>query len=174
MTLLPLEEFLSIVRQKAAEALVKNPSNKAVPALVNALNDEDIYVRSYAAEALGIIGCDTATDELVKALKDEDNDVRLNASVALGKVASETTISKLIKCLENGKFVDFSNHIGCRENLSDVIFALKIIRQRFKYYQPRPKPTISNSTSHNNALLVTVKNKQWDFDVFLCHKNDDN
>ncbi|NES87610.1 MAG: HEAT repeat domain-containing protein, partial [Moorea sp. SIO2B7] len=38
--------------------------------LINALEDEDYYVRYYAAEALGNIGSDAAIDGLSKALEE--------------------------------------------------------------------------------------------------------
>ena len=54
--------------------------------LINALKDEDKYVRGSAAVALGNIKSDTAVQPLINALKDEDKYVRGSAAVALGNI----------------------------------------------------------------------------------------
>jgi HEAT repeat protein len=50
-----LKEVYSSVRRSAAKALGNTGNEAAVPALVQALNDEDYDVRSSGAEALGKI-----------------------------------------------------------------------------------------------------------------------
>ena len=69
--------------------------------LINALKDEDSYVRWSAAEALGNIKSDTAVQPLINALKDEDSDVRWRAAEALGNIKSDTAVQPLINALKD-------------------------------------------------------------------------
>ncbi len=78
----------------------------SVPALIQALKDEDARVRSGAAFALTNIGAEAieAIPALIEALKDQDRDVRQSASTALfaiGRVAKDD-IPKLIEILKTG------------------------------------------------------------------------
>ena len=51
-----LTDISAEVRQAAALALAAHPTEKAAPALVRALNDDDAMVQTLAANALSIIG----------------------------------------------------------------------------------------------------------------------
>jgi HEAT repeat protein len=72
-------------------------------ALIEALKDEDSYVRASVARALGEIGDSRAVDALIEALKDEDSDVRENSIDALVKIAKKDlgVVDKLIKALRD-------------------------------------------------------------------------
>jgi HEAT repeat protein len=87
------------VRWRAADALLNIGSDATIPELVNALKHEDFYVRWKAAEALGNIGSEAAIPELVNALNDEDCYVRRSAADALGNIGSDAAISDLVKAL---------------------------------------------------------------------------
>lgn len=63
------------------------PADDAIPALQEALRNEDADVRQAAAWALGEIGDPQAVPALQEALKDEDADVRRAAAEALGEIA---------------------------------------------------------------------------------------
>jgi HEAT repeat protein len=91
----------SDVRMRAAEALGKIGSGKAIAPLIRALQDEYASVRGSAAEALGKIGNDKAVEALIRALKDVDSDVRGRASEALEKIASDRTVELLIQALQD-------------------------------------------------------------------------
>lgn len=60
----------------------------SVPALVEALDDEDPYVRDHAVEALGYLGehADSAVDAIEARVADEHPPVRLTAVSALGQL----------------------------------------------------------------------------------------
>jgi HEAT repeat protein/3',5'-cyclic AMP phosphodiesterase CpdA len=92
---------LAIPQLLKIQLLEITKSEKAIPELVKALNDEDSDVRRRAAEALGKIGSDAAIEELVKALNDEDSDVRRRAAEALGKIGSDAAIEELVKALNH-------------------------------------------------------------------------
>ena len=78
------------IRIEAASALgdIGPAAASAVPALSNALEDEEWIVRSAAAMSLGGIGppAKSAVSALTNALEDEDEDVREEAASALGKI----------------------------------------------------------------------------------------
>ena len=63
-------------------------AKEAVPVLIDALKDENIYVRRRAALVLVKIGPEAkaAVPALIDALKDKDKDVRSNAAEALGEI----------------------------------------------------------------------------------------
>ncbi len=69
------------LRITAADALGKLGSDKAVPALIKALEDED--ARWSALDALARIGSPTALEPITKILSDERAEVRLEAVSAL-------------------------------------------------------------------------------------------
>jgi len=59
---------------------------RVVEQLIQALKDENRYVREEAAMALGEIGDKRAVEPLINALKDEDSDVRMEAAEALDQM----------------------------------------------------------------------------------------
>ncbi|MBW4501373.1 MAG: HEAT repeat domain-containing protein [Scytonema hyalinum WJT4-NPBG1] len=79
-------------------------SEKAIPFLGKATEDEDSDVRYRAASALGEIKSEAAIPQLIKLLEDEDSDVRYRAASALGQIKSEAAIPQLIKLLEDEDF----------------------------------------------------------------------
>jgi HEAT repeat protein len=71
------------IRYRAAEALGMIPGKSAVPALVNALEDEKDHVRYMAAKSLGKRRDGRAVAPLTACLKDENEYVRNAAAKAL-------------------------------------------------------------------------------------------
>ena len=72
-----------------------------MPALINALSDENRFVRGSAAEALGNI-CEPAKEvmsALINALGDVSECVRGTAAIALGGIG-EPAVSELIVALD--------------------------------------------------------------------------
>ena len=66
-----------VVRQFAAEALGRNPAQKALEPLISVLDDHDMQVRRLAVEAITAIGGDRALSALTQALPAEkDNMVK--------------------------------------------------------------------------------------------------
>ncbi|GAI50615.1 unnamed protein product, partial [marine sediment metagenome] len=59
---------------------------QAVEPLIQALKDEDEFVRSHAAEALENIGDARAVEPLIQALKDKERSVRFAAEAALREI----------------------------------------------------------------------------------------
>ena len=82
------------LRSKAVSALerIGPAAEAAVPALNEALQDDDSGVRSKAASALGRIGpaAKAAVPALIEALQDDDYWVRSKAALALEKIRTKT------------------------------------------------------------------------------------
>ncbi len=88
-------------RELAAKALGEKHAVEAVPALIQALSDEDVAVRLVVAGALGNIGEATAVPHLITALHDEHPSVRHSAAEALGKIGDKRAIEGLLQALHD-------------------------------------------------------------------------
>jgi hypothetical protein len=73
----------------------------AVPALLDALKNQDPSVRSGAASALGNIGDPQVIPALLDALKDQDGSVRSEAVNALGFIRDPQVIPALLEALKD-------------------------------------------------------------------------
>lgn len=72
---------------------------EAVPALIDALNDPDVFVRRHAAEALAEIGDLRAIDPLLRAVEDADVTVRWKAARGLARLGRPAVLA-LLRALE--------------------------------------------------------------------------
>jgi HEAT repeat protein len=72
--------------------------------LIQALADEDRWVRYLAADALANIGATNSIDSLISLLRDPEQDVRFAAAAALGKLGDPKAIKSLQEVLrrDNG------------------------------------------------------------------------
>ncbi len=72
--------------------------------LIQALADEDRWVRYLAADALANIGASNSVDPLISLLRDPEQDVRFAAAAALGKLGDPRAIKSLQEVLrrDNG------------------------------------------------------------------------
>ncbi|MDP3395885.1 MAG: HEAT repeat domain-containing protein [Methanoregula sp.] len=68
--------------------------------LVQALADNDRWVRYLAADALANIGATNSVDSIVSLLRDPDQDVRFAAAAALGKLGDPKAIKSLQEVLK--------------------------------------------------------------------------
>jgi HEAT repeat protein len=75
-------------------------SDKAVDALIRALNYPEAQVRSAACYALGAIGSDKAVDPLIRALDDPEVEVRRGACYALGAIGGDRAADALLQALD--------------------------------------------------------------------------
>jgi HEAT repeat protein len=79
----------SDVRARAALGLGEIGDTRGVEPLIQALQDEDSFLRQMSAVALGNIGDARAIEPLTKALQDEDSHVRQAAAEALEKIEAK-------------------------------------------------------------------------------------
>ena len=72
--------------------------------LIQALADEDRWVRYLAADALANMGATNSVDSLISLLRDPEQDVRFAAAAALGKLGDPKAIKSLQEVLrkDNG------------------------------------------------------------------------
>jgi HEAT repeat protein len=78
----------AVLRTYTAVALGKVPDQRAIPILIECLNDAEASVRWCAAKSLGQVGDDSALEPLRRALADSSEDVRANAEEAIEKIIS--------------------------------------------------------------------------------------
>lgn len=83
-------------RNMAARALGLIGDPRAIPALAEALKDQDEIIRSVAAWALGEIGDESAIPELLKVTRDSRQCVRNRASASLQRLGYEEERSEPI------------------------------------------------------------------------------
>ena len=88
-------------RRAILAALGSTGNTAAVPALQEALQDEEAGLRSVAAEALGKLGETAAATALRPALADPVWWVRREAARSLGLLRDAGAVSALIECLQN-------------------------------------------------------------------------
>jgi HEAT repeat protein len=89
------------VRMRAASALGRIGSERAVEVLLAAMRDPDSWVRGSVAEALGQIGSERAAETLLVALQDWKTDVPRDAAEALGRIGSERVVEALVALLQD-------------------------------------------------------------------------
>ena len=140
-------------RDSAIESLVEI-GEPAVEPLIQALKDEDSFVREGAAEALGKIGDKRAVEPLINALKDEDRDVREAAAEALGEIGDKRAVEPLIHVLDYA-----------RVRQDKVVTALEKIG-----WEPRSLPTgtfLVKKISGGYGELTIKNGLDWDAIIIL-------
>jgi HEAT repeat protein len=88
------------IREDICRILGAIGSDKAVDALIRALNYPEAQVRSAACHALGAIGSDKAVDPLIRALDDPEVGVRIEACYALGAIGGDRAADALLQALD--------------------------------------------------------------------------
>lgn len=87
------------VRQCAALGLRIQPDDRSVPALIAALEDQDLLTASLASDALGTIG-EAAVQPLLEFLERGSPAARIEAVRALASIADKRAIPALVKALD--------------------------------------------------------------------------
>jgi len=87
------------LRFAAADTIARIGGREASIELINALNDENSYVRSAAASGLATLGNDKSLAPLLKLKDDNDEFVKFSAQRALDSLSKNMDIAPLIKQL---------------------------------------------------------------------------
>ncbi|OQW83451.1 MAG: hypothetical protein BVN30_06010 [Proteobacteria bacterium ST_bin16] len=123
--------------QSLFRQLLKQPGAKiryqpdTLQVLIDALMDEDPFVRSDTAYVLGKIGDKAAVDALMLTLMDENYYVRSRAAVALGKIGDKTAVDALIPTLKDkdssvcSSAIYALGEIGNKAAIDTLMLALK-------------------------------------------------
>ncbi len=108
------KEPTAIVRATAAVGLRVLADERALPALMTALNDPEPLVRADVTETIGCLGNASQATELARVLHtDRDQRVRLQAVIALRRTAGELAVPPLIVALDDAdESVAFAAHQG--------------------------------------------------------------
>ena len=130
-----LEDFLravedeeSAVRQCAALGLLRHPDERAIPALVHALQDEDQLVSRIAGDALAAIGkaaIPALSDFLEKSASESaaQQMARVNAVRALAAIADPQAIPALMRASEEGSlFMRHWAEVGLESLGLDMVY----------------------------------------------------
>ena len=94
------------------------PTELTIPALMDALKDNDSAVRSSAATALGWLKADSTIPDLITLLKDNEIEVRRSAADTLGLLKADSAIPDLIALLKD-------NELEVRSSAADTLGLLK-------------------------------------------------
>jgi len=86
------EDPRKVVRTAAALVLAGFQEKRVVEALVQALGDQEAWVRLAAVEALAYIGGDEVKGPLQQALQDQDQDIRKAAQDALARLRDDKEV----------------------------------------------------------------------------------
>ncbi len=113
------------VRNLAAEILVRIGGN-AVPALVDALEDEDHDVRKFALDVLGLIKDSSVAGRVQEMLDDPNENVACSAAEALGHFGSKDSVQSLLNAFDKYEFLrpqaaEALGRIGCPEAYEGLI-----------------------------------------------------
>lgn len=92
------------VRNLAAEILVRI-GERAVPALVEALNDGDHDVRKFALDVLGLIRDHSVAGRIHEMLDDPNENVACSAAEALGHLGTKESVEPLLQAFEKYDFL---------------------------------------------------------------------
>ncbi|WP_287324389.1 HEAT repeat domain-containing protein [Okeania sp. SIO1F9] len=135
-----------------SEAAITSLNKVMIPIFIELLEDEDtdpdIYYR--AVDILLDIDSPSVIPGLIQLLKSSDHHVRSDAAYALDCLGSENTIIELNKKLQSDSFF--------KASIDEIINIINSIQQRLQYYKPTPKIPMSNTLSHNYALLIGIGN----------------
>ena len=90
-----------VVRARSIEVLGRVSGVSAIPRLLEALNDNELFVQRQAIEMLGKIGDKSIVPELVAYLENEDQWIRREAIYALEKIGGTESILGLVQALKD-------------------------------------------------------------------------
>jgi len=159
------------VRISLVAALGKIGDEKAIPALLAALNDEMPVVRRLAASSLAKIG-KPAVEELVKILKSgESPALRKSAALVLGKIGDAQAVAPLITALDDSDVkvrITTARALGRLDDESAVLPLIKLL--------PNSSPELSKAAADSlvslDAKAVPLMISQLEKDVANLNISD--
>ncbi len=108
------------MRRLAARRLGKPKAGSAVPALINALQDTDRFVRADAAGALGKIGHPDAISALSECISREKSiSVVRSAAESIGILKNPIAVPSLVSALKRHK-----EHTGVQQDVKQAVFTI--------------------------------------------------
>jgi HEAT repeat protein len=102
---------------------IKNP--KALPVLINTLNDSSLWIKKKAIYAIGELGDPAAIPTLELLLNDKEEDIRYAATIALGGINDPRAFELLIQRLRKGEGSSYSVALSeCSSIIIDTLITL--------------------------------------------------
>jgi protein-S-isoprenylcysteine O-methyltransferase Ste14 len=159
------------VRILAADYLRRIPSERAVPALVLALEDSAANVRGNALRALGAIGAPDCTEPMLRLLDDEERWVRNTALRSLAQLRASEVIESALALLEDP---DVWTRIASLESLGILGSqdALPAIIAQLKDEEPRVRRAAVvallkiGSPEARDALTQATTDDDWEVRIY--------
>lgn len=155
-------------REQAAALLGQLSDKRAVPALLNTLNDARTEVRWEAVAALGNLGDARAVEPLLVVLHNErDARVRRKTAEALGKIGDIRAILPLVAVLSDhyhflsapsAAAADALARIAAKNPVPELRAALPALRDRIQHYSgPYPHPVFETALKQIEAATANAK-----------------
>ena len=140
---LPLTKALAIanptVRARVAETLGISKDRSAIPALLDALNDEYFTVRLCAVLALGNIGDAQTIPFLMPLLKDKDDKVRSAACVAIARFCDPSTFDEITNVLLDDRKIEVRQSaaiaLGDTKHPAAIPFLMEALRDSYWWFE---------------------------------------
>ncbi len=128
-----------IIRARVAETLGISKDKSAIPALLDALNDQYFTVRASAALALGKIGDAQVIPSLLPLLKDKDGEVRSAACVAIGKFRDPSTFDDITNILLDDPLIEVrqsaARALGETKHPAAIPFLMEALRDSSWWFE---------------------------------------
>jgi len=128
-----------IIRARVAETLGISKDKSAIPALLDALNDQYFTVRASAALALGKIGNAQVIPSLLPLLKDKDGEVRSAACVAIGKFRDPSTFDDITNILLDDPLIEVrqsaARALGETKHPAAIPFLIEALRDSSWWFE---------------------------------------
>ena len=166
-----LKDEQAEVRILAAEYLGKIPSQRAVPALVEALGDSVVNVRGYALRSLAKIGAREAAKPMMRLLDDPDEWVRTMAVRSLAELGVEEIADRVIEGLSNPaewiriEYINALGMLGTEKGLPAIVERLKDEKPRVRRAAVVALMKI-DSPAAREALQQASNDEDWEVRVY--------
>ncbi|MFQ6039386.1 MAG: HEAT repeat domain-containing protein [Candidatus Poribacteria bacterium] len=128
-------------------ALARLGDTRAIPHLIEALNDENHYVRREATRVIGQFGSPEAMEAILGLLEGEsDEETRRNALIALGNIGDERAFETLRQALKNSSYlIRRAAEMG-----------LEQLQKRLRIQQPVAKNLLETSTTEESMNFEEI------------------
>ncbi|MGQ9900878.1 MAG: HEAT repeat domain-containing protein [Fimbriimonadales bacterium] len=106
------ESYEFVPQRRALVKQLERLGADAVPQLIQALKDTDMFVQEASAEALGNIKDPRAVPYLIETLEGGNDSVRAASARALGNIGDPQAVPYLIKIVSKMKYLQYHNRLA--------------------------------------------------------------
>ncbi len=168
-----LEQEQTGVRTLAADFLGRIPSQRAVPALMAALDDSAADVRGRAARALGVIGLTDCVPPLLRMLDDPEPWIRQTAMRSLAQLGAEEILARAEQTSRDpGTWIRVSTVESLGILGSEAALPLLIERLNDEEPEVRRSAVVAllkiGSPQAREALLRASRDEDWEVRLYAA------